>query len=229
MPTVRGKNIVIIGDSLSAKTGAGYQAVTYTPDLTMNRYGSPGDFFGAGLVSAGASVVINAKIGRSAYSFFTNEGGTEILTALRQTYAPDIVFVMLGTNDLGLDLTVDAHYMAKIRDAFPDADVWGIGPPALARATEAAAVAQMMQSVFGKFVDTRSLTRDMGPTTSYREPDGVHFTASGAQLLGSRLTQALVANGVSTGLKVGVTALAATALGFGLAFIISRRNNLRTL
>jgi lysophospholipase L1-like esterase len=222
MPAVQGKTILIVGDSLSSQSSNGTH--TYSPDPNVNRYGSPGDFFGAALARAGASVVINAKVGRSAHSFFTHEGGSQILTSLAQ-YDPDVVFVMLGTNDLGLDLGVDATQMARIRDAFPKADVWGIGPPTLAQATEAAAVAQMMQGVFGNFVDLRSYTRDMAPGSAYRTPDGVHFTATGARLVGDRLAQVLVTKN-HVGLKIGAAALAFTALGLGLSFIIARRNEL---
>lgn len=218
---VAGKTVIIIGDSLSAKNGA----YTYTPDTNVNRYGSPGDFFGAALRRAGAQVVVNAKVGRSAHSFFTQEGGDQVLVTLQQ-YDPDVVFVLLGTNDLGLDLSVDGEQMARIRDAFPAAEVWAIGPPTLSRATDAAAVVQMMQRVFPHFVDLRRYTRDTPPGSSYRSPDGVHFTAPGARLIADRLAQLFVAKN-HVGLKVGAATLAFTAFGLGLSFIIARRNELR--
>ena len=191
---VSGKNVLILGDSLSVGTS------------------SPGGQLATILQARGANVRINAKIGRSAHSFFIAEAGGVILAdEARRT--PDIVLVMLGTNDLGLNLAVDAQQMARIKNAFPRASVWGIGPPALPKRPVAAAnVVAMMRTVFPQFIDWRPLTPSTG-----RSPDLVHFRPEGAQLAAQNLAQALLATrGVPLAAKIGVGALVLAFVGVGI-------------
>jgi lysophospholipase L1-like esterase len=182
MPDVRGKKIVIFGDSLSAGSG------------------SPGAEMGGQLEKLGAaSVQINAKIGRSANSFWKNERAALIVDDIAD-FGADLVIIELGTNDLGLNMTVDHVQMQRIHDALSahGAEVWAFGPPAfesrMGLDEQGAQVATMMVSVFGaRFLDLRRLTRDMLTIQKGRAADGVHFTSAGGALLGKRMADELVA------------------------------------
>ena len=179
MPAVQGKRVVIIGDSLSAGSN------------------TPGGQLGAQLIARGADVEVNARSGRSAYSFFSRENGNIILSGL-QAFKPQLAIVVLGTNDIGLDMNTDAKAMAKIRDAFQNvgAEVWAIGPPMFESTsynTGAEAVIAMEKTVFGsdRFIDARPLTPQ-----GLHSPDGVHFTPEGGKVLGKKLAGAFAAAGV---------------------------------
>jgi len=180
MPDVRGKRIVVFGDSLSS--GAG----------------SPGAEMAAALQAGGAAVQVNARIGRSAHNFWTREDTATQLAAI-QAFRPNLVIVELGTNDIGLAMSVDRAQMQKLRTALAanGAEVWAFGPPAfrpeLGLDSGAAEVVTMMLSVFGnRFIDLRRSTRDMLTAERGRAADGVHFTSAGGEQLGKRMADQLV-------------------------------------
>ncbi len=190
-----GKRVFVLGDSLSLYSK------------------TPGGAFADALRAHGAQVTLNAKSGRSAASFFVGEDGRGILAAAGK---PDIIYVLLGTNDIWMsNLQADARYMARIRDAFPASEVWAIGPPSFANpqtATGAARVVAMMKSVFPNFIDLRPLTPSTG-----RSPDGVHFTSAGGVELGKRLA-AVAASSRGSLLPI----LAAVAVGVALWYVATR-------
>ena len=131
---IAGRRILIFGDSMTHPgLDDSPRDVTVTSS-DVGRSSSPGDLLGSWLLLYGASAVtLNAKVGRSATSFFssTESDHDEVLANL-QAWAPDLVFVFLGTNDLGYGHG-DAVAMARIRDAFASqAEVWAIGPPSFA-------------------------------------------------------------------------------------------------
>lgn len=181
MPNVAGKRVVIFGDSLSE--GAG----------------SPGAALGAQLGKAGATVLINARIGRSANNFYGREDVAGQLASIA-AFHPDIAIVELGTNDLGLNLTVDGQRMSAIRDALAGPrkiPVYGFGPPAFPDASsnaQAIDVVNMMRAAFGsRFLDLRSITSDILSTATGRAGDGVHFTSVGGAVVGGRMAQTFLA------------------------------------
>lgn len=180
MPDVRGKRILVFGDSLSS--GAS----------------SPGGEMAAVLGTYGATVQVNARIGRSAHNFWTREDHAAQLAAVK-AFRPQLVIVELGTNDIGLAMSVDRDQMQRLRGALAvdGAEVWAFGPPAfrseMGMDEGAAEVATMMLSVFGnRFMDLRRLTRDMVSSTGGRAADGVHFTSSGGKVLGKRMADDFV-------------------------------------
>lgn len=199
MPPVSGKRVVIFGDSLSASSS------------------SPGGVLAAHLTTKGATVKINARVGRSAYNFYGREDTTAQLREL-DAFAPHIAIVELGTNDIGLSLAVDQAKMIQIRDGLARAgatEVWAVGPPSFAdaaRAQGAAQVVGMMRHVFGgKFIDMRSLTADM--TTAGRNADGIHFTAEGGAIVGGRLAHAFL-DASASGPFVVIAAVTLAALAW---------------
>ncbi len=185
MPDVRGKRIVIFGDSLSAGSG------------------SPGAEMATVLEAEGATVQINARIGRSAYNFWAREDTAQQLDAIA-AFNPEIVIVELGTNDIGLNISADTTQMVKLRDALgaSGAEVWAFGPPAFNPKLEmdegSAAVVTMMVSVFGnRCIDLRRMTRDMLTIAKGRSPDGVHFTSAGGEVVGRRMAEEFIAASAS--------------------------------
>lgn len=184
--------VLLIGDSHSHH---GEDADPNVAEISSFPKGdSPGSQMLGWLLQAGAGGArVDAKIGRSAYSLFRSEQGDALLAADR-AWNPDLVIVMLGTNDLGLDVGVDKTYMQRIRDSFPGAEIWGIGPPDFADPTlhaQTAAIVGMMRDVFGpRFIDARPMTQDY--LTQYRTSDGVHFYGQGADVFGYRLAAGLV-------------------------------------
>ena len=185
MPNVQGKTILIFGDSLSSGNS------------------TPGGQLATQLRAKGAAVTVDALSGRSAYNYFWRESGDTKLPALA-ALRPRLVFVFLGTNDIGLNMTTDAKYMERIRKAFADvgAEVWAIGPP---QKQDAEPVVAMEREVFGtgRFIDARPLSEGVE-----RSPDGVHFTVAGSAELGKRLAAAIESAGGGWGWLVGVAALA---------------------
>jgi lysophospholipase L1-like esterase len=206
MPSVEGKRVVIFGDSLSS--GAA----------------SPGGVLGSHLNAKGATVKINARVGRSAHNFYGREDTVGQLREI-DTFAPHIAIVGLGTNDIGLSLSVDQAKMTQLRDSLARAgatEVWAIGPPSFADATlerGAGSVVDMMRRVFkDRFIDARPLTADM--TTAGRTGDGVHFTKDGGSRLGSRLAGAFLG---ARSIPVPLVVIAAGAVGV-LVYLRSRRH-----
>jgi lysophospholipase L1-like esterase len=174
---------------------------------------------GRTLGEAGNDVRVNARIGRSAYGFLRSEGGAAQL-AEAAAWGAVRVFVFLGTNDIGLALGPVTSALERIKAAFPNAEVWGLGPPGFAPGVSESAgvddVAEAMRVVFGaRFVDLRPLTADMlsGP---YRAGDGVHFTAEGGAELGRRLLAATQDAGTLGRVAVGA------AIGFGVWYLFLR-------
>ena len=168
MPSVSGRRVFVLGDSLSSGRS------------------SPGAVFASLLAESGAQVQVNAKVGRSANGFIRLEDGEATLARVRDGFDPDIVYVVLGTNDLGLNLEVDARQFERIRSAFPRASVWGVGPPAFADrtlASQAAAMSTMMASVFPAFIDLRPPRRVVADlrTGCTSPPPEVASSACGSQ------------------------------------------------
>ncbi len=204
MPEVSNRRVFILGDSMSS--GAS----------------SPGGVLAKQLTAAGATVKVNAKVGRSAWNFYGSEDAAAQLAAA-SAWRPHLAIVQLGTNDIGLSLSVDRNRMIQLRDdlARGGADVWALGPPAFAAGVSEAhgvdAVAAMMKDVFGsRFIDMRSMTKDLLTTSQGRATDGVHFTADGGGIAGRRAASAFMnAN------DAGITLLAVLAAGV-LAWVMLR-------
>lgn len=194
MPSVAGKKVLIVGDSLS--TGPS----------------SPGGVLAAKLQAAGATVKINSRVGRSANNFYGREDYAAQIADMT-AFSPDLAIVELGTNDIGLSMAVDGGRMAALKAALGPAEVWAIGPPSFASGTLASgsdAVVAMMRSVFGsgRFIDWRPLSADQ--KTAGRTTDQVHFTAAGGEIAGDRLAKEFLSAGGGIG-WVGVVAVAVLA------------------
>jgi lysophospholipase L1-like esterase len=218
---IRGERILIFGDSLSH---VGLDASPSIVDITSSVTSSPGGILARDLLMNGAQAVrVNAKVGRSAKSFWGTEGGASLIARDQVEFRPTTVIVWLGTNDIDRGLTPDAlastaAAMAQIRDAYRStgAEVFALGPPSYPSTrynSAAPAMLETIRSVFGAdhTLDIRALTTD-----AERASDGVHFTAAGAKLVGPRIAQALIAQpskaiiataGMSTGTKVALGAL----------------------
>lgn len=228
---VAGKRILVFGDSLTHRGRNSAPSAVDVISADPMRNSSPGDLLASWFVKAGAAHVrINAKVGRSASNFFSSEPGAQILKD-EVDRKPDLVFVFLGTNDIGLDQTKDGKRLMQIRAAFAEvgAEIWCIGPPSfppssktrsgLNRNAGTIAVLNTERAVFGaaKVIDTRALTSDILTAKSGRAGDGIHFAPAGAKLFARRLAQKL-------GIDVGEpskskitpavkTAIAITAMG----------------
>lgn len=196
MPPVAGQRVLIFGDSLSASSAA------------------PGGVLARELTARGATVQINAKVGRSAWSFYNHEDHAAQLAAAL-AWKPDLVIVELGTNDIGLrDPT---NPMADLRNSLRagGADVWAIGPPSFAAGVRPGGdgMAVTMRDVFGadRFIDWRPLSKDQ--TSTGRIADQIHFTAAGAEIAGKRLATAFVDAGGGIGwVALGIVAALAWAV-----------------
>ena len=179
-------------------------------DTRTDRISAPGDLLASWLVWAGAAVArIHAKVGRSANNFWSGwESDHDAVIATLQAWKPDLVFIFLGTNDAGLNMTVDGQKMDMIRKAFADAgaEVWAIGAPSFPVSgrgsttsdgkllnEEVEKVYTMQRRVFGpdRVIDTRPLTADILTWAQGREGDGIHFRSIGAQTFAVRLAAAL--------------------------------------
>jgi len=203
-----GKRILVFGDSLSH---VGPDAGPAQVDISATgRYSSPGALLAQRLLAGGASAArVNARIGRSAHNFWGRESTRDMIHS-DHAWKPDVVLVMLGTNDLGLSMSVDGDDMARIRDFYSGTgvEVWGIGPPSFASADlqgKTDAVVEMMRKVFGdRFIDARPLTSDL-TNSAMRTSDGVHFKQAGAEVFAGRLADATPrAGSSSTALLLGV-------------------------
>jgi lysophospholipase L1-like esterase len=192
LAALKGQRVLIFGDSLSHRGSREAPVQVEVREGSSRTSSVPGDLLASYLLEAGASAArLDAKVSRSAYNFFRIENANTLLAA-DQAWKPTLAIIFLGTNDLGLNMDIDAQSMAKIRDAFRavGADVWAIGPPMFAAekySSKAPEVVAMMKRVFGenRFIDARPLTTDL--TVIGRSSDGVHFTSLGAKTLASRL------------------------------------------
>lgn len=209
---VDGERILIFGDSMShpgADNGPTITDVTLKPILSS----APGEHLAQQLLGAGAQAVrINAKVGRSARSFFSED--TASLLASDQQFHPTKVIVWLGTNDIDRGVTPVAlaqtsAAMVQIRDAYRKmgAEVLAIGPPTYmnARYNEAAPIMlNTMRGVFGTnaTIDARPLT-----LATTRATDGVHFTSDAASAAGRQFAVALttVPSALATATSNGTT------------------------
>ncbi len=194
---VAGQRVLIVGDSLSHP---GMDAAPTVQDVTQGSQrnsSAPGDLLGSLALEHGAEAVrIDAKVGRSAISFLSNEPAAQLI-AQDAAWRPTRVIVMLGTNDAERDLAKTEAAMTQIRDAYRamGAEVYAIGPMTyLGRGAvlnaPAARVYDVMQRAFGpRLVDARPLTADFD--ASLRSGDGIHFNAAGARMLAPRLFDGL--------------------------------------
>lgn len=199
---VRGRRILVFGDSLTHRGAR--TAPDGVPALPLgNRTGTPGDLLASYLLAAGAAAVrVNGRVSRSAVNLWkgnNGENGTAVVAA-EVAARPDLVIIMLGTNDLGMGATADAAAFRRLRDAFAGygAEVWAIGPPAFARAdlnAKAVTVYATLVQVFGptRVIDARPLSADVVTVAQGRAGDGIHFGAGGAGKVAARLAQTLLA------------------------------------
>lgn len=188
--------VLIVGDSMTHRgpDDGPEQAEVLRTDGT-DRSSAPGDLMASHLLEQGfaSAARLDARVGRSAYNFWRREDAQGLLKR-DATWRPSIAIVMLGTNDIGLNLAVDEKSMRNIRDWLKatGAEVWGIGPPSFAdpvrmRGTDG--IVLMMRRVFGsRFIDARPLTTDL--VRKGRAGDLIHFTGDGSRLFGARLAQA---------------------------------------
>lgn len=212
---LRGKRVLLIGDSLSVATP-----------------GTPGWDLGERLVTRnGASAVrINAKGGRSARNFFKSEKGSAQLQEYRG--AVDAALVMLGTNDAAsgngveffqrLDeelrrLGISAVFIGPPSFA-PDAR--GGGGKGLLMQEAAQKLSILLRGAFpGRFLDAMPLSADL-VAPPFRRADRIHFTPppkpepgekSGAAIFADRLSDALL----SFSAENGAPASTAKPIAFG--------------
>lgn len=197
----RGRRILVFGDSLTHRGAR--TAPDGVPALPLaNRTGTPGDLLASYLLAAGAAAVrINGRVSRSAVNLWKGNNGENgaAVVAAEASARPDLVIIMLGTNDLGMGATADAAAFQRLRDAFASygAEVAAIGPPAFARAdlnAKAVTVYQTLARVFGtnNVIDARPLSADVVTTAQGRAGDGIHFAGSGASKVAARLAQAVL-------------------------------------
>lgn len=215
---VRGERILIFGDSLSHHGSDNAPEIWDVDTGSARISGQPGDLLASMLAEQGAAAVrVNARVGRSAHNFWGRED-TSSLLASDQAFAPTKVIVMLGTNDIGLNLDIDGAEMAQIRDFYKDlgAEVWGVGPFMYVSDTlnkQAMPVATMMRKTFGsRWIDPRDVTPLQG-----RAGDGVHFAPGSARELALALQQIMLTTSSPLPWKtiaIGV----AMALGGALAY-----------
>lgn len=165
---------MVVGDSLSAGPH------------------TPGQVLADRLAAQGATVAVNARVGRSANNFYGREDWRAQLAQIAAGH-PDVAIVVLGTNDIGLAMSVDAQRMTQLRDALAaaGADVYAFGPPAFPPGTRLVPgqpqVVQMMRGVFAdRFIDLTPITADL-VTSKHRTGDQVHFTAAGGDIAGQRM------------------------------------------
>lgn len=189
---VAGERIVIFGDSTSHH-GADNAPEIWDVDAGSNRVsGQPGDLLASMLLERGAEAVrVNARVGRSAFNFFGREAFQPLLDS-DAAFAPTKVFVVLGTNDIGLDPSKERDAFELIKGFYEKqgAEVWAIGPWTYTRAdlnAGAVPIVELMQSVFGaRFIDGRPLSVQTG-----RAGDGVHFGAGSAAQTAQNMMQAI--------------------------------------
>jgi len=199
------KQVLIVGDSMSDGTSGrpGTYGVPPTPPRT------PGQFLAQSLEQQGAKPVrIQAKGGRSASHFVVHENGLQILAAEVANYRPDLVVIILGTNDMLVDEASTRTAFAQMKHVFDDAKipVYHIGPPAFDASlqshyaatlgtsynTLAEMVVRVGRDLFGsRFIDARPMTADIVTTDQGRASGLVHFAMPGAQRWAARMSTAL--------------------------------------
>jgi hypothetical protein len=229
MLDVRGKRVLVFGDSLTHRGAREAPDAVIVTEGIFRGSSSPGDLLASQALLYGAyGARINGRVSRSAWSFLTKEAASAIL-AQELAWKPDVVIIMLGTNDLGLSTASNQRYFTQLRDAFASrgVEVWGIGPPAFADAELAAqadSVVAVERGVYGsRFLDLRPLTD--GYKVFGRTSDGIHFTTLVAPLVASAIAKqifgspgaveepARVSRG-AVGLIVGGLAIGAAGLFF---------------
>lgn len=187
------KRVLIFGDSLSHRgSDSGPTVQNGIANIDRN-VSAPGDLFASYLLQYGGakSVRIDAKVGRSAYNFFTTREPWQALLENDIEYKPNIVFIILGTNDLNMGLGPSKTKFELLRSYFKTSPtIIAVGPPSFASTSKmnsAEGVVTMLKSVFGadSVIDSRPLTTDL--TQQGRTGDKVHFTPAGAQLFARRL------------------------------------------
>lgn len=218
MAIFTGKRVLIFGDSLSHPGSDSAPEVNeYAGPLNSS---APGAVLAGKLKAAGAAATrTDARVSRSAVNFWSREDYKKLIEA-DVAWRPDLVFVMLGTNDLHLNQQADAQAMAGIRDVFRQAgaEVWGIGPPAFAKAEDnrdAERVVDTMRTVFGanRFIDARLLSADLVGGLA-RSSDGVHFKPAGAEVFADRMLHLISSQRTS----MGLTTIGGLGLGVALFF-----------
>lgn len=176
---------------------------------------APGAVLAGKLLELGAAATrTDARVSRSAINFWSREDYERLLSS-DLAWHPDVVIVMLGTNDLHLNVERDAQAMAGIRDVFMQAgaEVLAIGPPVLPESSDH--VYTTLHRVFGgRVIDGRLLSYD-----APRAKDGVHFTAIGAKLYGERLADALMQPTTAQ----AVVPMAGLALAVGIVGVVVGR------
>lgn len=221
--------ILVFGDSLTHRGANDAPSVVNVTEGSNRGSGSPGDLLvskllEANVVNAGR---IDAKVGRSALSFFQIEPADQLISD-DLAWQPSLVVIMLGTNDMDRDLAGGAGSMTRLKALLSSkgAEVWAVGPPWFPSASnnaKAAAAFAMMSSVFGdRLIDLRPLTMDM--SGSYRTGDGIHFQPAGAQIVSSRLATALVGVRAPKQTWLGVLALMASVGMLGAVWLVGRRD-----
>lgn len=215
--------VLIFGDSMTHRgSDSGPEQVEVTED--SDRSSAPGDLLASHLLENGiaSAARLDARVGRSAYNFWRREAAESLIKA-DVAWRPDVAFVFLGTNDIGLNMSVDEKSMKAIRDwlASSGAKVFAIGPPSFAdpeRQKGTTPVVQMMRRVFGpRFIDARPMTSDL--TVTGRAGDLIHFSSAGSKVFAARLAEA-----VQTALRwdivrrLGTVAVTATAPVLTLAW-----------
>lgn len=188
----RGERIIVFGDSLSHHSSDSAPEIWDVDQGSQRQSSQPGDLLASLLAEQGAAAVrVNARVGRSAHNFFGREDAQGLL-ASDQAFAPTKVVVILGTNDIGLNLAVDAQDMQRIKDLYEamGAEVWAIGPVTYNDQNlnaQAPGVVDMMQGIFGsRFIDGRPLSVQTG-----RAGDGVHFGSDSARATAIAFASAL--------------------------------------
>jgi lysophospholipase L1-like esterase len=223
---VTGHRVLIVGDSLSFP-GATPKEITQG---STRRSAAPGDLLGSMLLEAGASAVrVNAKVGRSAVSYLTNESA---LITSDLAWRPTRIVIMLGTNDTQRDFKATAAAFKELHADYKmsGAEVWAVGPMAYvgsgARLTAPAlSIVDIMQKEFGpKFIDARPLS-----ATDGRASDGIHFTATSAPPTAAAIAKALLSKRTIP-TSTWIFGLAGIGLAFAAWFgtkVIARRIALR--
>lgn len=188
----RGERIIVFGDSLTHH-GSDNAAEIWDVDAGSNRSSStPGDLVASLLAEQGAQAVrVNARVSRSAWNFWNREP-TATLLASDRAFAPTKVIFILGTNDVGLNPTLDREAFIKLRDTYKamGAEVWAVGPFSNTIKPDAgvAQVAATMKDVFGmRFIDGRPLSALIHPGG-----DGLHYSTASARPLALSITDALL-------------------------------------